>query len=72
MLASIVDWAALGQVVAYSFAAALVLTLLFTTGVLSFADTGRGEHGRRAAGMLSFGLCLALVVLGLYVMFTSK
>jgi hypothetical protein len=68
MLASVVDWAALGQVVAYSFAAGLVLTMLFTTGVLSFADGGR----RTVVGTVAFGLCVALVTLGLYVMFTSK
>jgi hypothetical protein len=68
MLASVVDWAALAQVVAYSFAAALLLTLVFTTGVLSFADHER----RTAVGTVAFGLCLALVALGLYVMFTNK
>jgi len=67
MLATIVDWAALGQVVLYSFIAALVLTALFTTGVLSL-ETGRA----RVAGFASFGLCAALVALGLYVMFASK
>jgi hypothetical protein len=63
MLASIVDWSALGQVVVYSFAAALVLTFLFTTGVLA--------GPRRVLGSGSYALCGALVVLGLYVMFTS-
>ena len=50
MLAAIVDWAALGKVVVYSFVAALLLTGLFTTGVL-FVEV-EGEHAsapRRAA-----------------------
>jgi hypothetical protein len=64
MLATIVDWSALGQVVVYSFAAALVLTILFTTGVLA--------GPRRLVGAGSYLLCGGLVVLGLYVMFTSK
>jgi hypothetical protein len=68
-----IDWGALGLVVVYSFAAALVLTFLFTTGVLSLEVEGRrSSPPYRAAGAVSFVLCLALVVLGLYVMFTSK
>jgi hypothetical protein len=73
MLATIVDWGALGQVVVYSFAAALVLTILFTTGVLSLEVEGRrASPAHRAVGAVSFALCLGLVVLGLYVMFTTK
>jgi hypothetical protein len=73
MLATIVDWGALGQVVIYSFAAALVLTFLFTTGVLSLEVEGRrASTAYRAAGAVSFALCVALVALGLYVMFTTK
>jgi hypothetical protein len=71
MIATIVDWAALGKVVLYSFAATLLLTGLFTTGVL-FVDGQRAAASRRAAGVLSFGLCLALVAFGIYVMFTTK
>jgi hypothetical protein len=73
MLAAIVDWAALGKVVVYSFAGALLLTGIFTTGVL-FVEV-EGQHAsaaRRAAGGLCFGLCLALVAFGIYVMFTTK
>ena len=73
MLATIVDWAALGKVVVYSFAGALLLTGLFTTGVLFVEVQGRTASGsRRAAGGLCFALCLALVAFGIYVMFTSK
>jgi hypothetical protein len=68
MLAAIVDWAALGKVVLYSFVAALLLTGLFTTGVLfTEADGGATTVARRAAGAVCFALCLALVALGILV-----
>jgi hypothetical protein len=74
MLATIVDWAALGKVVVYSFAAALVLTVLFTTGVLLVEsnDGGRASASARLLGAGAFGVCLALVVFGVYVMLTTK
>ena len=74
MLATIVDWAALGKVVAYSFAAALVLTTVFTTGVLLVEsnDGRRTSAAARLVGIAAFGLCLGLVVVGLYVMLTTK
>jgi hypothetical protein len=73
MLATVVDWAALGQVVLYSFAAALLLTGLFTTGVLFVEADGRPVPvARRAVGVVCFGLCLALVAFGIWVMFSSK
>ena len=74
MLATVVDWSALGKVVAYSFAATLLLTALFTTGVL-FVEADHGRRAgtlRRSAGVLAFGLCAGLVAFGLYVMFTTK
>ena len=73
MIATIVDWAALGKVVLHSFAGALLLTGLFTTGVLFVeVDGQRTSMSRRAAGALCFGLCLALVAFGIHVMFTTK
>ena len=73
MIATIVDWAALGKVVLYSFAGALLLTGLFTTGVLFVEVEGQSAPGsRRAAGVLCFALCLALVAFGIYMMFTTK
>jgi hypothetical protein len=73
MIATLVDWAALGKVVLYSFAGALLLTGLFTTGVLFVeVDGQRAGTTRRIAGALWFGLCLALAAFGIYVMFTSK
>jgi hypothetical protein len=73
MIAAIVDWAALGKVVLYSFAGALLLTGFFTTGVLFVeVDGQRAAVARRAAGALCFGLCLALAAFGIYVMFSTK
>jgi hypothetical protein len=70
MVATIVDWAALGKVIAYSFAATLVLTVLFTTGVLRTGD--RGGVAARAIGVAAFLGCAGVVRLGRYVMFATK
>jgi hypothetical protein len=70
-----IDWAALGQVVVYSFAAAVTVTVLFSAGVLlgSTDDrSGRAPAPRIAVAGLAFAASLALVVLGLYVMLTTK
>jgi hypothetical protein len=73
LAAAIVDWGALGKVVVYSFAAALLLTGLFTTGVLFVEVEGRSAPVvRRALGAVCFAACLALVAYGLSIMFTSK
>jgi hypothetical protein len=73
MIATIVDWAALGKVVLYSFAGALLLTGLFTTGVLFVEVEGdRASVVRRGAGAICFGLCLLLVAFGVHVMITTK
>jgi hypothetical protein len=73
LAAAIVDWAALGKVVVYSFGGALLLSGLFTTGVLFVEVEGwRASAPRQAAGALCFGLCLGLVAFGIYVMFTTK
>jgi hypothetical protein len=73
MIATIIDWAALGKVVLYSFAGGLLLTGLFTTGVLFIeVDGQRAPAVRRAAGVTCFGLCVALVAFGIYVMFNTK
>jgi hypothetical protein len=47
MFAAIVDWAALGKVVLYSFAGAVILTFLFTTGVVLV----EANQGRRASSL---------------------
>jgi hypothetical protein len=69
LAAAIVDWAALGKVVLYSFAAALLLTGLFTTGVLFVEVEGRSAPvARRALD----AVCLALVAFGISVLFSAK
>ena len=70
-----IDWTALGHVVVYSFAAAVTVTVLFSAGVvLSSTDErgGRAPAPRIAVAGLAFACSLALVALGLYVMFTTK
>jgi hypothetical protein len=70
-----IDWAALGQVVAYSFVAAVAVAVLFSAGVVlstTDEDGGRAPAPRIAVAGLAFLASLALVVLGLYVMFTTK
>ena len=71
MLATIVDWAALGKVVVYAFAGALVLTVLFTTGVL-FVEADDGRRASVTSRAARRRLCAGLVAFGLYVMFTTK
>ena len=46
MLASIVDWAALGKVILYSFVATLGLTTVFSFGIVGMA---RFDERRNAA-----------------------
>jgi hypothetical protein len=73
LAAAIVDWEALGKVVAYSLAATLLLTGLFTTGVLFVEVEGRSAPvARRALGAVCFAACLGLVAFGISVMFSSK
>ena len=67
-----IDWTALGQVVIYSSVAAVTVTLLFTAGTLLTAGEGRAPAVRYALAGTAFAASLALVVLGLYVMFTTK
>jgi NADH:ubiquinone oxidoreductase subunit 6 (subunit J) len=70
---SIVDWAALGQVVVYAFAGTVAVSLLFTAGVLLIGEEPRRTPAPRlAVAGAAFAASLALVVLGLYVMLTSK
>jgi hypothetical protein len=51
-----------------------VLTIAFTTGVLLVeSDDGRRASApARLAGVAAFGLCLAIVVVGIGVMRTTK
>jgi len=74
MLATVVDRGALGKVIAYSFAAALVLTIAFTSGVLlvESKDGRRPSAAARLVGVAAFGLCLGLVAIGIDVVLTTK
>jgi hypothetical protein len=75
MLATVVDWKALGEVVVYAFAGAVALSVLFTSGVLLVEPEGEGQGvapARRALGGLLLLVCLGLVAFGLYIMFSSK
>jgi hypothetical protein len=65
-----VDWAALGQVIVYAFAATVTVVLLFTSGVL--LTSGQRSGPRVATGGLAFAACAVLVAVGLYVMLTTK
>ena len=71
MLATIVDTAALGKVVVFSFLGALLLTGLFTAGVLLVEGDGEtpAPAVQRGLGGLALLVCLALLAFGLSVLF---
>lgn len=71
LIATIVDWTALGKVVYYSFIGALLLTMLFTAGVLLTEGDGTrpAPAASRALGGLALLACLALLVFGISVLF---
>ncbi len=71
MLATIVDTAALGKVVLYSFAGALLLTGLFTAGMLLVEGDGERPSPplQRGLGGLALLACLVLLAFGLSVLF---
>jgi hypothetical protein len=61
--------------VIYAFAGTVAVTLLFTDGVLltgSGPHEGRAPAPRLAIAGVAFAASLSLVVLGLYVMLTTK
>ena len=74
MLAAIVEWAALGKVALYSLVGAVAISGLFTTGLLLVESRdGHAASGtQRAAGAVLLAACAALVVFGLYVLFSTK
>jgi hypothetical protein len=74
MLATLVDWTALGLVAAYSFAFSVAITALFTGGLLlvESGDGGGANAVRRAVGGLLLLACIALIAFGLYIVFTTK
>jgi hypothetical protein len=73
MLATIVDRAALWQVVVSSFVVSVAVTTLFTSGLVLVAPGDRPSSAvRRALGGLLLLASSALVAGGLYVVFTTK
>jgi hypothetical protein len=73
MLATVVDWAALWQVLVYAFVVSVAVTTLFTSGLVLVESGDRPPSTvRRALGALLLLASFALVAGGLYVVFTSK
>ena len=73
MLATIVDWAALWQVVVAAFVVSIAVTALFTGGLVLATPADRPPSvARRALGGLLLLASFALVAAGLYVVFTAK
>jgi hypothetical protein len=79
ILASIVDWGALGKVVVYSFVAAVGMTMVFSFGIVGltrFDDARRGTragNGTRYAVLAALcGLIVAAAVVEAIVVMTSK
>jgi hypothetical protein len=73
MLATVVDWSALWQVVVYSFVVNVAVTTLFTSGLVLVELGDRPPSGaRRVLGGVLLLASFALVAAGLYVVFTAK
>ena len=77
VLASLVDWGALGKVVLYAFIAAVGVTTVFSVGIVGLA---RYDEGRRDGGgaigyavlALVCGLIVAAVVVEAIVVMANK
>jgi hypothetical protein len=72
MLATIVDRAALWQVVVSSFVVSVAVTTLFTSGLVLVAPGRPLSAARRALGGPLLLASSALVAGGLYVVFTTR
>ncbi|HEX4734370.1 MAG TPA: hypothetical protein VH247_08165 [Thermoleophilaceae bacterium] len=79
IVATVVDWAALGKVVLYSFIAAVGLSTVFSFGIVGlvrFDDCRRGGRGGSGAGWAALaavsGLVVAVAVIEAIVVMTSK
>jgi hypothetical protein len=76
VLATIVDWSALGKVVVYSFAGVIGVTIAFSLATMSairFADMRRDERVIEAGAfallaVVAMAACLAGLVVGITVM----
>jgi hypothetical protein len=77
MLATIVDWAALGKVILYSFVATLGLTTVFSFGIVGMARfderrrTGSGAYAYLALALVC-GLIVTAVLIEAIVIMTKK
>jgi hypothetical protein len=79
MLATVVDWNALGQVVLYSFVAAVGLSTVFSFGIVGlvrYDDCRRGARSGSGIGWVALavlcGLIVAAAVVEAIVLMTSK
>jgi hypothetical protein len=63
-LATVVDWAALGKVVLYSFVASVGATTVFSLGIVGVT---RFDERRRHGGAGAFGYAALALVCGLIV-----
>jgi hypothetical protein len=77
ILASIVDWGALGKVVLYSFVAAVGVTGVFSFGIVGLARFDERRHAGSGGGAylalaLICGWIVAAVVVEAIVVMTSK
>jgi hypothetical protein len=77
VLATLVDWSALGKVVLYAFVAAVGVTTVFSVGIVGLArfdERRRGDGGGAgyAALALLCGLIVAAVVVQAIVVMTNK
>jgi hypothetical protein len=77
ILASLIDWGALGKVVLYSFVAAVGVTTVFSVGIVGLARFD--EHRRNGGGGVGYaalallcGLIVAAVVVEAIVVMTNK
>lgn len=67
LLATIIDWDALGKVILYSFAAAVGLTTVFSFGIVGlthFDEARRGARGGSGAGWAALAALCGLIVAG--------
>jgi hypothetical protein len=68
VLASLVDWGALGKVVLYAFIASIGVTTVFSVGIVGLVrfDEGR-RSGGGAVGYAALALVCGLIVLAVVV-----
>jgi hypothetical protein len=68
VLASLVDWGALGKVVLYAFVSAIGVTTVFSVGIVGLVrfDEGR-RNGGGAVGYAVLALLCGLIVLAVVV-----